>query len=478
LNIASIRFRLTAWYFISLAITLAIFAIGARVSVGVSLYRSVDNDLTDRLSGVKRFVNWQVGRGRKMPAIREEFEEHSVMGLGGGTFQVCDGQGAVLYRSASLASFTVGIAKPGELGNSIRFETRQTGEKSLRVASQAIEVNGKPFTIQVIEPLHEFEESLEHFESIVAVLAPLLLITATFWGYWISHNALEPVDRITREAQSISISNLSARLAVPHSNDELERLSSALNQMLDRLDKSVQQIRQFTSDASHELRAPLTLIHAISEFSLRRERSREELLEGMEKVRLEEQRMTKLVDDLLVLARADSDEDHMRGEPVDLGSVLLETYERAQILAKPKSIHVSECIPEESIEVSGDGQALSRLFLILADNAVKYTPECGSVKVELFQEGAFAVAVVRDTGIGIAADDQPYIFDRFWRADKVRSRAIGGTGLGLSIALWVVQQHRGSIEVKSETGKGSAFAVRIPIRAVKPGAFSSVPHIA
>ena len=281
MNLASIRFRLTAWYFISLAVTLAIFAIGARVSVGVSLYRSVDNDLTNRLSGVQRFVHWQVGRGRQMPAITEEFAEHSVMGLGGGTFQVRDNRGVIVYRSASLAAFSVGITAPGELRNSILYETRRVGGRSLRVASQAIEVSGKPFTIQVIEPLHEFEESLEHFESIMAVLAPLLLITASFWGYWISHKALAPVDRITSEARSISISNLSARLAVPASNDELERLSTALNQMLDRLDKSVQQIRQFTSDASHELRAPLTLIHAITDFSLRRERSREELLAGM-----------------------------------------------------------------------------------------------------------------------------------------------------------------------------------------------------
>jgi heavy metal sensor kinase len=463
LNPASIRFRLTAWYFVSLAVTLAIFVVGARISVGISLYRSVDNDLTNRLSGVQRFVNWQVGRGRQMPAIREEFEEHSVMGLGGGTFQVCDSRGAIVYRSASLASFPVDIAVPSQLRNSIRYETREVRGRSLRVASQAIEVNGKPFSIQVIEPLREFEESLEHFESIIAVLAPLLLITASFWGYWISQKALAPVDRITREARLISISNLSARLAVPASKDELERLSTALNEMLDRLDKSVQQIRQFTSDASHELRAPLTLIHAITDFSLRRERSREELLAGMQKVKLEEGRMTKLVDDLLILARADSDEDDIRGQSVDLGSVLYETCERAQILAKPKSIQVTKAISQEGLEVSGDEQALSRLFLILVDNAIKYTPDCGFVEIELVRDREFAVASVRDTGIGIAAEDQPYIFHRFWRADKVRSREIGGIGLGLSIARWVAQQHRGSIDVQSEPGKGSTFTVRIPI---------------
>jgi hypothetical protein len=129
--------------------------------VGVSLYRSVDNDLTNRLSGVQRFVNFQVGLGRQMPAIREELEEHSVMGLGGGTFQVCDSRGAIVYRSASLASFPVDIAVPGQLRNFIRYETREVRGRSLRVAPQAIEVNGKPFSIQVIEPLHEFEESLE-----------------------------------------------------------------------------------------------------------------------------------------------------------------------------------------------------------------------------------------------------------------------------------------------------------------------------
>jgi heavy metal sensor kinase len=332
------------------------------------------------------------------------------------------------------------------------------------VASQAVTVKGKRFTIQVAEPMHEFEESMERFEGMLLVAAPLFLILASLGGFWMSRRALAPVDRITRDARLISISNLSRRLEVPRANDELQRLTQTLNEMLDRIDKSVRRMVQFTADASHELRAPLTLIYTAAEFSLRRERKPEELLDAMRKVVRESARTASLVDDLLVLARADSGTDELRVAPVDLAAVARNVYEQVLTLAKPKHIQVSIDHAEEQVIVQGDEEALARLFLILLDNAVKYTPDNGQISFKVRSRDSHAEAIIRDTGIGIAAEDLPHIYDRFWRADKVRSRNLGGAGLGLSIALWIVQQHGGEIEARGEIGQGSQFTVRLPMK--------------
>jgi signal transduction histidine kinase len=305
---------------------------------------------------------------------------------------------------------------------------------------------------------------MERFQGMLLVAAPLFLILASLGGFWMSRRALAPVDRITRDARLISISNLSGRLEVPRATDELQRLTQTLNEMLDRIDKSVRRMVQFTADASHELRAPLTLIHTAAEFSLRRERKPEELIEAMRKVVRESARTASLVDDLLVLARADSGTDELRVAPVDMGALAENFYEQVLTLARPKHIQVSIDVADEPAIVQGDDRALGRLFLILLDNAVKYTPDGGQVGFQARSVDSHAEAIIRDTGIGIAAEDLPHIYDRFWRADKVRSRNLGGAGLGLSIALWIVEQHGGQIEARSDIGQGAQFTVRLPLK--------------
>jgi heavy metal sensor kinase len=460
-NTASLRFRLSLWHFVSLAIILVLFWIGVRLAVRASIYRSVDNDLASRLDGVHGFLNWQIGRGRSID--EEEFEEHSIMGLGGGPFQVCDGSGNILYSSRSLRTYRLKIELPSDLHGATRFKTEEVGGDPVRIVTQPVNVKGQLFTIQIIKPLHDSEESLEHFQTIMLWFAPVLLLIASASGYWIISRALDPVDRITSQARFISIANLSSRLAVPPSRDELQRLSMTLNEMLDRIEKSVCQITQFTTDASHELRAPLTLIHMAAEFSLRRERGHEELVEAMRKILREEERMTALVNDLLLLARGDSGIHDLRGDDIDLGQLLRDAHERAQILAKPKAVAMGLNIPLDAVTVNGNEQALHRLLLILLDNAIKYTPTAGRVILSLEVREYHAWLKVEDNGIGIAAPDLTRIFDRFWRADKARSRSMGGAGLGLSIALWIVKSHAGEITVESESSKGSTFTVRLPL---------------
>jgi signal transduction histidine kinase len=271
------------------------------------------------------------------------------------------------------------------------------------------------------------------------------------------------VDRITSDARSITASNLSGRLAVPVAVDELRRLSETLNQMLDRIETSFKSIRQFTADASHELRAPMTLIHAAADFSLRRDRSREDLRDAMERILKESERTSSLVDDLLFIARSDSDPAAFEHDAIDLSPLLADVAIQARTLAEAKHIEVVSQIPSQPVWMEGDELSIRRLVMTLIDNAVKYTPENGKVFIDLYAEDRLAVIQVRDTGIGIAPEDLPRVFDRFWRADKVRSRDEGGTGLGLSIAKGITERHQGTISVESEPGRGSTFTVRLPL---------------
>src|SRR5579872_3688417 len=393
----------------------------------------------------------------------EELQEHSLLGLGGGLLQLSDSAGPVLFRSGRLKNTPLDLVKPAPGDMRVRYGSRLAGNSPVRVASQTVEVKGRRFLIQVAEPMHEFEESLERFETGLLILAPFFLLLASAGGFWMSSRALAPVDRITQDARAISVTNLSSRLEVPRARDELARLTETLNEMLERIEAEVKRIVQFTADASHELRAPLTLIHTAAEFSLRRERSREELVDAMRKIVRESERTARLVDDLLLLARADSNTHELRLAPTDISSTGRDAAELAVTLARAKNIQVSADIPRDPLMVAGNEQLLEQLWLILLDNAVKYTPSGGQIRFAMQPVNSHLETTVADTGIGIAPSDLPHVYDRFWRADKVRSRDSGGAGLGLSIARWIVESHRGEIQIASEPGHGSQVTVRFPL---------------
>ncbi|HTS49350.1 MAG TPA: ATP-binding protein, partial [Bryobacteraceae bacterium] len=395
--------------------------------------------------------------------LLEELQEHSLLGLGGGLLQLSDGGGRVLFRSGRLKNTPLDLVQPAPGDMGVRYASRLAGNSPVRVASQTVEVKGRRFLIQVAEPMHEFEESLERFETGLLILAPFFLLLASAGGFWMSSRALAPVDRITQDARAISVTNLSTRLEIPPAKDELQRLTQTLNEMLDRIEAEVKRIVQFTADASHELRAPLTLIHTAAEFSLRRERTREDLVDAMRKIVRESERTARLVDDLLLLARADSNTHELRLAPTDISSTGRDAAELAVTLARAKNIQVSADIPRDPLMVAGNEQLLEQLWLILLDNAVKYTPSGGQIRFAMQAVNSHLETTVADTGIGIAPSDLPHVYDRFWRADKVRSRDSGGAGLGLSIARWIVESHRGEIQIASEPGHGSQVTVRFPL---------------
>jgi len=458
----SIGFRLAAWYFLVLGCGLAAFSIVAWFAARASIYHAVDDELRDRARGVAKFMDLRMA-ALPIPEIRDEFREHSAVGPGIDLFQVCDRDGQWLYRSAPLESNHVPIFRPSAL-DAPRFETSRAGSRPLRLYSRRIEVDGKPYTVQVAAPLREAFEALERFRWLLLFAAPLLLIVASAGGYWLSTRALSPVDEIAGTAQRISIENLAERLPVPPTGDQLQRLSETLNAMFARLETAVRRITQFTADASHELRAPVALIRTTAEVAVqRKDRTAAEYLEALQEILEESERTSQVVDSLMLLARADSGNETLDCADADACAIVREAADQGEKLARSSGLEFTTGLPNAPVPIQGDSNALRRALLILIDNAVKYTPRGGAVRVMLETDRDFAIASVSDTGIGIAPLDVPHIFDRFWRADKARSREQGGAGLGLSIAKWIIEMHRGSISVESQPGKGSTFYARVPL---------------
>src|SRR5215468_11057242 len=329
----SIGFRLAAWYFLVLGCGLGAFSIMAWFAMQASIYHAIDDELRDRVRGVAKFMDLQTA-SLSIPEIRDEFREHSVLGPGGDLFQVCDQDGQWLYRSVPLESNGVAIVRPGAL-ETPRFETLRVEGRLLRFYSRRIDVNGKPYTVQVAAPMHEAVEALNRFRWLLLFTAPLLLIAASAGGYWLSTRALSPVDEISRAAQRISIENLADRLPVSQTGDQLQRLSETLNEMLSRLEAAVRRMTQFTADASHELRAPVSLIRTTAEVAtLKRDRPAQEYLEALDEILEESERTSQVVDSLMLLARTDSGKEPLELVPVDACAIVHSAAEQGERLAR------------------------------------------------------------------------------------------------------------------------------------------------
>jgi heavy metal sensor kinase len=452
-----IRLKLTAWYFAVLVGTLGVFGIVAFLAMQKGIEATVDEGLRDRARGIEELM------GRALPAgserLERELREHSEVRSDEDFSQVCDQQGRWVYRSPRMVSYDVPI--PDAASPSI-YNLRIRG-KPLRVLVSEVKLSADTYRVQVATPMADFYRALNQFKWVVLMLSPILLALASAGGYWMSRRALTPVDEIIRESQNINSKNLSKRLRVSPSGDELQRLSETLNGMLERLEAAFTRITQFTADASHELRTPLALMRTTTEVSLRTSHTVSEYREAQAQILEELEQTSDLVEKLMLLARADAGVETLQRRPVNLDDCLREACKTGRTLAEAKQITLQENITKTAGIVEGDCDALRRLFLILIDNAVKYTPPRGLITVSLTSSHEFAVVEVRDTGIGIAAGDLPHIFDRFYRADKARSRELGGVGLGLSIARWEAEAHGGSIEVQSTPNKGSVFQVRLPL---------------
>jgi heavy metal sensor kinase len=426
-----------------------------------SLFHAIDDSLLDRVEGVRQFIEAESG-WLALEELREEFREHSVLGPGGDLFQVADADGNWLYRSGPLYDEHVPIYTPSDLGSTARFENLNVQGTPLRFLSRNVTVEDQSYTVQVAAPLSELDRGLREFLWVLAPALPMTLVVASVAGYWISRRALRPVDEITETARSMTADSLSRRLTVPRSADELERLAQTFNDMIERLESAFKRITRFTADASHELRTPIAVMRTTADVALRdSEASGSRQRDALEQIAAELERTSQLIDNLLLIARADSGEQALTLSRLDLAATIREACDQGAVLARAKGVTLDMSLPEQEMVVEGDQLALRRLFLLLIDNAVKYTPPGGRVEVSLVGEKGDAVARVRDSGIGISEKHLPHVFDRFYRVDKARAREQGGAGLGLSIGRWIVDKHGGSISAESIAGRGSVFTVRL-----------------
>lgn len=315
--------------------------------------------------------------------------------------------------------------------------------------------------IFVAYPLGDLNEVLGNLFSSFLFIVPLALAISLIGGWFLAHTSLRPVDTIARTAREITAQNLNRRLPTLGVDDEIGRLTLTINNMIGRLEASFSQMQKFSADASHELRTPLTIIRGEVEVALRGKKVSPSVRRLLESIRDEVVRLTSIVEELISLVRSDAGATTFDFTPVPLATLLKNSMQDVQVLARQKEIHVL-ARRIETVTILGDRKRLRQLFLNILDNAVKYTPRHGEITISLGQQNGDAVVKVSDTGIGIPNKELLKIFDRFYRVSS-NGNAIPGSGLGLSIARWIAEAHRGTITAKSQARKGSTFIVTLPL---------------
>jgi heavy metal sensor kinase len=481
----SIRWRLTLWNTLALAVVLLGFG-GLVYGLLSHFYEHTDRALRDRAERALRRTDQVLRSGlrtleqdRRLATERDqrlryliaEFWEHEKMAC-----VVYRRDGRVVARTAELAADSAPpaplpppAAEPRFTEGTVPVIGRQ------RILVGLVHRGGSDLTVLVMASLGDVDRAREEVSQELADVdreyGQLLLVLATSvpgallliggLGYFLARKALAPVDQIRRLTEAISADRLDRRLPVANPNDELGRMAQTINAMIGRLERSFAEIRRFTADASHELRTPLTAIRTEAEVALAKPCSPAEYQHLLGSILEECERLTRLADQLLTLCREDAGKSPPVREPVDLAALVDGVVETMRPLAQVRAIEV-RAAGNGPLPVQGDAARLRQVFYNLLDNAIKYTPEGGRIDVQLDRDDGHVVARVRDTGIGIAPEHLPHVFDRFYRVDKARSRAEGGTGLGLSIVQSIVAAHGGRVEMTSRPGQGTTCTVTLP----------------
>lgn len=460
-----LRLRLTLWYGSALALILVVFSAVLYIVTARSLRDAIDQSLEETAVAAVRSLE---ERGF-LPLIDEnelmsQFPELARIDK---FFQIFSPSGTITIRSPNVKQHELPLSQEALdvafTGKTIFESAKYPKEPPLRLISVPIMYRGNLlYIVQVGTSMESVEETLNRLLLVLLVTMPLALAVSLAGGWFLAGRALRPVDDITLAAQRIAGGDLTQRLKVQPSPDEIGRLADTFNNMIARLETSFRQIRQFSSDASHELRTPLTVMKGETELALRRPRDAKDYTVVLESNLEEIDRMTRIVDELLFLSRADMGEVKMERLPVKLESLLEDVHRQASLLGQERDVQVVLGMVTPAT-VLGDELRLRELFLNLLDNAVKYSKSGGSVDITLQTETGQAKVLIADTGIGISREDQGKIFDRFYRTDDARTHTKKGTGLGLAICAWIIESHHGRIEVDSEIGKGSTFTVTLPL---------------
>jgi len=459
-RLGSIRGRLTLWYVVLLALTLASYSAILVVSLARDLDAGLDRVLTD---GARQAVG-VLGSVRDQQELAEEFRRINVGTIVG----LFDASGERLIAGRTLPA---PLDHPLPVsGSQPRLETVSNAEGTRwRVLVQEVQQPGQPARLLLVARTAGFVQvAVNELGMLIGITAPVALILAVAGGVFLAGRALNPIDEITRTAGAISSAeDLSRRLSLPKAHDEVGRLAATFDHMLDRLDRAFEQQRRFTADASHELRTPLAMLVSRAGLALERRRTLAEYEEILQEIRDGGLHMGRIVNDLLMLARADAGDSLAMSERLDAAELVGSVADAMGPLAADRGIQL-RASGDESIAVFGDQTRLTQLLVNLVENALTHTPPGGEVRVSASREGKSALLQVTDTGTGIPREHLPHVFERFFRGDRDRRREEGGAGLGLSLCQSIARAHGGDIRIDSEVGKGTCAAVRLPLAHGEP----------
>lgn len=468
MNTRSLSFRLVAWY--------ASLLTGVFILLGAIMYFDLRHFLENNLRETQarraqQLADAVLNRIGKTGAnsVADEIKDRYEPEVNDRFIRVTrlDGQGGIIYVSGvpKDQSFDPTHLPALDATSEKSFSRKlrlPDGEILLIAALNYTTSNQERFLVEVGVPLNPVSTMLDHLFEQLSYGLPVALAVAILGGFLLVRRALKPVEQIGHKAEQITQHNLSERLPVARTGDEVERLSISLNHMIGRLEDAIQNSKRFVADASHELRTPLTVLRGelenlIQDFRLD-EKARDLLGSMLEEV----QRLTDIVEGLVALSRLDAGEAKAEWVQFDLAELAATTADQMSLLAEDKGISV-QCGLKQSVLVQGDRARLKQVVVNLLDNAIKYTADGGSIQLNVMRQNGHAILDVADSGIGIPAEAVPHVFDRFFRVDKARSRDDGGAGIGLSIVKSVCTAHGAEVQVESVLGKGSRFRIQLPL---------------
>jgi heavy metal sensor kinase len=458
----SIRWRLTLWYGAVLAAVLAVFSVSVYLLMDRLLRSRTDQTLDHQME----VMEVQISRADDERSLREQlarqFAHHPVYEM-----QVTENGDNTWLRSERIAN--VGLPRPAAQGDLKEgafedVDLRLGGRH--RMLSKRISTSYATLLVQIAHGSTENDKHLGELREILLLTGPALLVCALGCGYLLARKALAPVDRLTAEADEITATRLGLRLDVWNPNDELGRLTRTLNGMIARLERSFGEIQRFTADAAHELRTPLAALRNEAEVTLRQDREPQFYRHTLENMLEEIAHLTRMTENLLFLCREDAD-DKPTFADLRLDELARGVTEHMRIVASADQLELDLVEPLAPCVVHGDRDRLRRLLFNLIDNSVKYTPAEGRIRVGLEYRQGHARLYVEDTGIGIAAEHFPHIFDRFYRVDSARPRHSSATGLGLAICQSIAVAHQGVLEIESQPGRGTRMTVVLPATLVE-----------
>ncbi len=465
MNARSLSFRLAAWY---AGVLTAVFVLLGLLTFLFLRHYLEANLLDTQARRARQIAGTLVAQARRESegALRGEVEKLYSPEVNDRFIRISRADGHVVYASGMPRNELFDpVRVPAIAGNFLQGAARKVPVAGGALLIAAVPATGSDGTLYRVEVGTSGASTADTLAQVLVMLAvglPVAVAVAVAGGFVLVRQALEPVERMAVKAEEITQHNLSERLPVVRSGDELERLSISLNHMISRLEDALRSSKQFVADASHELRTPLTVMRGELESLVQDARLTSDTREALGSVLEEVGRLADIVESLFALSRLDAGEAHSEWLRFDLAELAATTAEQMSLLATDKNVLV-ECESTPGVTVEGDRARLKQVIVNLLDNAIKYTPSGGRVRLSVRREGGFAVLDVTDNGVGIAPEALPHVFKRFYRVDGSRSREQGGAGLGLAIVKSICIAHGAEVEVVSSPGQGSRFRMRQPL---------------